>query len=79
MTPELRIALTRLVELAEYEISCPACPNPPEGFHSGLREATQVTRQFLAEIRPPAGRYFFSAKKGGRGRQPRQNLIVEME
>lgn len=61
MTQQLRTALSILIELAELELECPACPNPPEGFHEGLKEAVQVTRAYLGEIRPPVGRWFPSA------------------
>jgi len=57
---DLRIALTRLVELGELEIACPACPDPPEAWVNDLRWSTQITRRFLSEIRPEAGEFFLS-------------------
>lgn len=60
---ELTTALFRLLELAEWEIEAPACPDPPPGFHYALKEAAKVTKQFLSEIRPPAGDYFIAADR----------------
>lgn len=58
-----------LIELAEWELNCPACPDPPAGFHHKLREDVQITRQFLSEIRPDPGRYFTSPSQLKRGRK----------
>lgn len=69
---DLKIALTRLVELAEYEIGCPACPDPPEAWVHDLKWSTQITRRFLSEIRPDPGEFFTSPANEGRGRPSNQ-------
>lgn len=59
-TINLKIALSRLIELGEWEIENPACPDPPPGWQYELKESCAVARQFLAEIREPAGAFFLS-------------------
>lgn len=63
MSETLKIALTRLLLLAEYELASPACVNPPENWHRELAEATKITRQFLTEHRPPPGPFFTLAER----------------
>lgn len=70
-------ALTLCTLLIEYELENPIVQPPPEAWESELRAAKQTITQAID--RPDPGRYFFSAKRGGRGRQPRQNLVVKME
>ena len=67
---ELKQALTLLADLGEWEAENPAVPNPPPGWAGQLTAAAKVTRQFLAERRPPAGPFFTApvsvAKSRGR-------------
>lgn len=76
-----RMTLVQALSLAslliEWEIESPAVQPLPEAWAEELRAARQVITQAIN--RPDPGRYFFSAKRGGRGRQPRQNLVIEME
>lgn len=58
-----------LQELGELELDCPACSDPPPGFHHKLKEDVKIARQFLSELRPPAGDFFISPdgrKRAGR-------------
>lgn len=65
----VRSAIYGLVELAESELISPACPDPPIGFHSKLKEDVKIARQFLSAIRPEPEAFFVSAvarKRPGR-------------
>lgn len=70
-------ALTICTLLIDWEIESHTVQPPPEAWVSELRAAKQTITQAID--RPDPGRYFFSPKRDGRGRQPRQNLVVEME
>lgn len=64
---QLRQSITKLLQLAEFELASPAIPDPPPAFRRELEQAVRQTRQFLANQRPPAGEFFLSA--AGRKRQ----------
>lgn len=63
----VRSAIYGLLELGELELYCPACPDPPIGFHTKLRDDVRVVRQFLNEVRPDPGRFFTSPNQRRRG------------
>lgn len=75
LSSDLRGSIYRLTELAELELLCPACPDPPPEFHETLAEDVRQVRQFLNQIRPPAGDWFWADPPDKRGRAGKVDLL----